>query len=261
MKDKQRSDEELFDELDTMYQRVADLEGKEAAPQHPSTAYDYGETTEEAASSHGTVVSSPGHRTHAILEKPFKNKLGQNKKWFYRRIIIIPMSLSLILFALVLILTIVKPMITPRGSNLGYVQQSTVAPPSEFVEPPSASPSVQTEQEAMQNTEGNVEKKESISQGNKKVDSPFNQNGYYAVQVGAFYNWGNARDLMEAFNRNGLDAYWISRESRNRGILYRVFVGHFMDRNEAAEFVKGKRILNDYPGSFIRVLSSSEINH
>jgi hypothetical protein len=50
MKDKQRSDEELFDELDTMYQRVADLEGKEAAPQHPSTAYDYGETTEEAAS-------------------------------------------------------------------------------------------------------------------------------------------------------------------------------------------------------------------
>ena len=260
MKDKQRSDEELFDELDTMYQRVADLEGKEAAPEHPSTAYDYGETTEEAASSHGTVVSSPGHRTHAILEKPFKNKLGQNKKWFYRRIIIIPMSLSLILFALVLILTIVKPMITPRGSNLGYVQQSTVAPPSELVEPPSASPSVQTKQEAMQNTEGNVEKKESISQGNKKADNLLTQNGYYAIQVGAFHNGKTLATLWKSL-KEGLEAYWISRESRNRGILYRVFVGHFMDRNEAAEFVKGKRILNDYPGSFIRVISSSEINH
>jgi cell division septation protein DedD len=261
MKDKQRSDEELFDELDTMYQRVTDLEGKEAASEHPSTAYDYGETTEEAASSHGTVVSSPGIRTHAIPGKPFKKKPGQNKKWFYRRIIIIPMSLSLILFALILILTIVKPMITPRGSNLGYVQQSTVAPPSALAKPPPASPSVQTKQEAMQNTEGNVEKKESISQGNKKADNLLTQNGYYAIQVGAFHNWENARDLMEAFKGKGLEAYWLSRESRNRGILYRVFVGRFVDRNEAAEFVKGRRILNDYPGSFIRVMSSSEINH
>jgi cell division septation protein DedD len=261
MKDKQRSDEELFDELDSMYQRVADLEGEGTAPRHPSTPYDYGETAEEAASGHGTVVSSPGHRTHAILGEPFKKKPGQNKKWFYRRMIIIPMSLSLILFALILILTIVKPMITPRGSNLGYVQRTTVGHPSELAKPPSGSPSVQTEQEAMQNTGGNVEKKESISQEIKKADNLFTQNGYYAIQVGAFHNWENARDLMEVFKEKGLEAYWMSRESRNRGILYRVFVGRFMDRNEAAEFVKGRRILNDYPGSFIRVISSSEINH
>jgi cell division septation protein DedD len=171
------------------------------------------------------------------------------------------MSLSLILFALVLILTILKPMITPRASNLGYVQQSTVAPPSELVEPPSVSPSVQTKQEVVLNTEGNEEKKESISQEIKKADNLFTRNGYYTIQVGAFHEWENVRDLMEVFEREGLEAYWISRESRNRGILYRVFVGRFMDRNEAVEFVKGRRILNDYPGSFIRVISSSEINH
>jgi hypothetical protein len=34
-----------------------------------------------------------------------------------------------------------------------------------------------------------------------------------------------------------------------------------MDRNEAAEFVKGNSILSDYPGSFIRMISSSEMNH
>jgi cell division septation protein DedD len=171
--------------------------------------------------------------------------------------IIIPISLSLILFALILIVTIVKLMITPHGSNLGYVQRSTFAPLSELAKPPK----VQTEQEAIQNTEGNVEKKESIPQGNKSADNLSTQNGYYAIQVGAFHNWENARDLMEAFKRKGLEAYWISRESRHRGVLYRVFVGRFMDRNEASEFVKDKRILNDYPGSFIRVILFSQINH
>ena len=153
MKDKQRSDEELFDELDTMYQRVADPEGEEAAPEHPSTPDEYGETTERAASGYETVVSSTGIRTHAIPGEPFKKEPGQNKKWFYRRIVIIPVSLFLVLFALILILTIVKPMITPHSLDLGDVQQSTVAPPSELSKPPSASPSVQTEEEAMQRAE------------------------------------------------------------------------------------------------------------
>jgi cell division septation protein DedD len=261
MKDKQRPDEELFDELDTMYQRVADFEEREAASEHPNAPYEYGETTVGVASSHGTIVSSPGHRAHGIPEKPFNKKPGQNKKWFSRRMIIIPMSLSLILFALILTLAVVKPTITPRSSNLGYVQQKTLALPSKLVEPLSASPSVQTEQEAMQKTEENLEKKESNSQANKRADNLSSQNGYYAIQVGAFHEWENARDLMEVCKREGLDAYWISRESRNRGILYRVFVGRFMDRNEAAEFVKGNSILSDYPGSFIRMISSSEMNH
>jgi cell division septation protein DedD len=175
--------------------------------------------------------------------------------------IIVPMSLPLILVALILTLAVVKPTITPRRSNLGYVQQKTVARPSKLVEPPPASPSVQAEQEAMQKTEENLEKKELNFQANKRADNLFTRNGYYAIQVGAFYEWENARDLMEVFKREGLDAYWISRESKNRGILYRVFVGCFIDRNEAAEFVKGNSILSAYPGSFIRVISSSEMSH
>jgi cell division septation protein DedD len=261
MKDKRRSDEELFDELDTMYQRVADLQGEEAASEHPSTPYEYGETTEGAVSSHEAVVSSPGHRAHGIPEKPFKKRRGRNKKWLYRRIVIIPMSFFLILFAFILILTIVKPMITPRGSNLGYVQRKTVASSAKLVEPPAGSPSVQMEQEAMQKAEENADKKESMYRGNWRADSPFTQDGYFAIQVGAFHEWENARDLMEVFKREGLDAHWISRQSRSRGILYIVFVGQFMDRNEAAEFVKGKSILNDYPDSFIQMVSSYQSHH
>jgi hypothetical protein len=83
MKDKKRSDEKLFNELDTMYQRVADLERKEAASEHPSNPYEYGETTEEAPSNHGTVVSSPGHRTHAIPGKELMRSLESRsrKNW------------------------------------------------------------------------------------------------------------------------------------------------------------------------------------
>jgi cell division septation protein DedD len=243
-----------------MYQRVADLEGEETASDQPSTPYEYGETTGEAASGYGTVVSSTGIRTHAIPGEPFKKKRGRNKKWYYRRNLMIPMSLFLIAFVFILISTLVKPMITPRGSNLGYVQQKTVAPPSELAKPPSAPPSVQTEQEVIQKAEENVDKKESNSQGNRRNDNAFTRNGNFAIQVGAFHEWENARDLMEVFKREGVEAYWISRQSRSRGILYIVFVGHFMDRNEAAKFVKGNGILNNYPDSFIRMISSSEMN-
>ncbi len=260
MKDKQRSDEELFDELDTMYQRVANVEGEKAVSEQLSTPHENGETTERAVSGRGTVASSTEMRTHAIPGKPFEKRRGQNKKWLYRRMVIIPMSLFLVLFAFVLILTVVKPMIGPRDSNLGYVQQKTVVPSAKLVGPPSASPSVQTEQEAKLKAEENVDKKESTSEGNRGDDNPFTENEYFAIQVGAFHEWENARDLMEAFKSEGLDAYWITRQRRNRGILYIVFVGHFMDRNEATEFIKGKRILNNYPDSFIRMISSSEIN-
>jgi cell division septation protein DedD len=261
MKDEQKSDDELLDELDTMYQRVADLQGKGAVSEQPGSPYEYTKSTDGTASTHGKVVSSFVNGTYTILGKPFKKKPGQSKKWFYRRIFVIPMSLSMILFALILILAIVKSMNTPRDSNLGYVQPSTVASPSELAKPPSASPSVPTEQEAPQNTEESAEKRESISLGSKRADNLLTQNGYYAIQVGAFHNWENTRDLMEAFGKKGLNAYWISRESRKRGILYRVFVGRFPDRNEAAEFARDRRILRDYPGSFIRMISPSEINH
>jgi cell division septation protein DedD len=113
----------------------------------------------------------------------------------------------------------------------------------------------------MQETEAKEEKAESVPQGRMKPDTPLAPNRYYAMQVGAFHNWENARDLVEVFKGKGLDVYWITTESRNEGILYKVLVGHFIDRNEAAEFMKDKSILNDYPGSFILAISSSKVGH
>jgi hypothetical protein len=44
-------------------------------------------------------------------------------------------------------------------------------------------------------------------------------------------------------------------ESKSRKIIYIVFSGYFTDKNEAAEFLKRKGILDDYPDSFVREIS------
>jgi cell division septation protein DedD len=69
----------------------------------------------------------------------------------------------------------------------------------------------------------------------------------------------NVRDLVGVLKKEGLDAYWIASKSTKRGALYKVFVGKFMDRNEAAQFQKDKTILKNYPDSFIQEVSSSRI--
>jgi hypothetical protein len=56
-----------------------------------------------------------------------------------------------------------------------------------------------------------------------------------------------------------LDAYLITSKRKKRGALYKVFVGQFMDRNEAAQFQKDQKILKNYPDSFIQEVSSSKI--
>jgi cell division septation protein DedD len=244
MEDKKLSEEELYDELDVMYRRVADLERMEAAPEDLSGLREYKQTADKAASTHGKVISLLYHEIRAILRKPF----------------MITMSVPLVLLASILIITLVKVMIASQGPNSDHIRSSTRGTPSELKENPSALPSVQTEQKAAQEIEAMEEKAKSVSQGIMKPDNPF-PDRYYAIQVGAFRNWENARDLIEIFKGKGFDVYWISMERRNKGILYKVLVGHFMDGNEAAEFAKDKGILNDYPGSFILAISSSEIGH
>ncbi len=70
----------------------------------------------------------------------------------------------------------------------------------------------------------------------------------------------NVRELIEALKKEGLEAYGLTMKGRNRGTLYRVLVGQFMNENEAAQFLKDKKILKNYPDSFIKEVSSSKVN-
>jgi hypothetical protein len=288
-KDKQIPEEELFGELDAMYQRVADIEKEEATE----------------IFTQGEAASSSTHGTQAVPEKPLRKKTGRNKKGSYRPMILGAIA---ILFALVLGITFWKPTAILQLLKIGDVKQPTVpprptprkppavvtpqpppAPPTTATspappkppstatppapptsptvatspaapKPPSESSPAQTKQEAVKSPREEGEKAKPIPQEIVKPDKPVPQGKYYAIQVGSFREMENVRELVGVLKKEGLDAYWIASKSTKRGALYKVFVGQFMGRNEAAQFLKDKMILRNYPDSFIQEISSSKIS-
>ena len=274
-KDKQIPEEELFDELDAMYQRVADIEKEEA-----------------------TKVSSQEevkNKNQGGLDMGSKKKSGQNGKRPYRPIILGAIA---VLFALILAITFWKPTAVLQLLNLGGTQQPTLSTPTpprprkppSIVTPaaPPAPPSIatsqtppppppvaassapppsppkslpaQAKQEAVLPPREEAEKAKPISQEIVKLNKPTPRGKYFAIQVGSFHDMENVRDLVGALKKEGLDAYWITMKSKKSGALFRVLVGQFMDTNEAAQFLKDKKILKNYPDSFIQEISSSKIN-
>ena len=116
-KDKQIPEEELFGELDAMYQRVADIEKEEA--------------TEIFAQ--GETASSSTHETQVVPEKPLRKRSGRNKKRSYR-----PMILGAIavFFALILGIAFWKPTAILQLFKIGDVKQPSVSPRSTLRKPP-----------------------------------------------------------------------------------------------------------------------------
>ena len=270
-KDKSIPEEELFDELDAMYQRVADIEKEEATETLPPI---------EPKSS-----SMPG--TRVASEKALNKKSGRNKKRPYR-----PMILGAIavLFALILGMTFWKPTAILQLLKLGDVKQPTVpsrpAPrkssavvtPKTLPAPPPAAPSPATPQPPSAVTPPPPPipptvatspappkpPSESVAAQAKqeavKSPTPPPQGKFYAIQIGSFREMENVRDLVETLKKEGLDAYWITSKSKRRGALYKVFVGQFTDTNEATQFQKDKTILKNYPDSFVQEISSPGIS-
>jgi cell division septation protein DedD len=83
----------------------------------------------------------------------------------------------------------------------------------------------------------------------------FTESLHYAVQVGAFSNWRNASRRVDSLRKKSLEPYWIARQSRSRGTVYVIFAGSFTNRQEAVQFMEGKDIRKNYPGSFVRCIS------
>ena len=253
MKDNEKSEEKPFDELDTMYQRVAEIEREEAAE-----------------------TSIPGEK------KPEQKKQLEKKKKRSPRPIIIVALICFIIVTIVWTVTVLKPSFIPQGFKKGDRPQSIVKPPpappkpsSELPSaqmeqkptpttpppPPSESLPVQKKQEAMKSTQKEQDKVKPITKEMIKADEPLPQAKYYAIQIGAFRDFENAHDLFEVLKKEGLDAYWTTSKSMKKGPLYKVFVGRFVNKNEATGFLKDKKILNNHPGSFIGTVESYRIMH
>ena len=285
MKDKQISEEELLEELDTMYQRVADIEKEEAA------------------------------------EPPafVKTKPKQRKKGAFRNILI-AMFIFFIALASILAITVFDPVTLLERLRTGATQPSTVvtrrspskrppvapspatpkppvavtsseplkapavaasspASPSPSVATPPATtapasvapspapaksasqlPPVQPKQEGVKNLPQETEKPKPILPETMQPNKPLPRGKYFAIQVGAFRDMENVRELVETFKKEGLEAYWVPMESEIRGTIYRVFVGRFTNTDEAAEVLKDKKIFKNYPGSFVKAVPSSKMN-
>jgi len=282
-KEKQLPEEEVFGELDAMYQRVADIEKEEA---------------EEVS-----VQEETKDKERKVLEKGSKKKSGQGGKRPYRLIILGAVA---VLFALILAITFWKPTALLQFLKIGETQQPTVSQPPRLrklpaaVTPPapSASPSgatsqtppspplttaspmpptpppaaassapaptpaqaspVQTKQEALKGPREESEKTKPIGQETVKPDKLTAEEKYYAVQVGSFRHMENVRDLAGVLKKEGLDTYWVAMKDKKGETFYRVFVGQFKDKNGAAQFLKDKKIFRNYPGSFIQEVASSK---
>jgi cell division septation protein DedD len=258
-KDKQIPEVELFDELDAMYQRVADIEKEEATEIL---------TREEGA-------SSSTHGIRVAPEKPLKKKPGRNKKRSYRPMILGTIA---ILFALLLGITFWKPMSILQLLRIGDVQEPAVpprpapqkapavatpkAPPAPPIaatspaplKPPSA---VATSPAPPKPTSESVPAQ--TRQEVMKSPNSLPRAKYFAIQVGSFRDMENVRGLVEVLKKEGLEAYWIASKSKKRGAFYRVLVGQFVDTNEATQFLRDKKIFKNYPDSFVQEISSSKI--
>ena len=254
MKDEQASEEKLMGELDRMYRHVADLESSQAAVEHDHNPYEHEQISDQVASTHAKIIPFPGHRIHLPAGEPSEEEPRQKRKSSYRPYLIVA-SFFVIFLAFILIIIPLKVIIAPRGSEKGDPRQST------FPIHLTPSPPVQKEEEVLQNIEERQQKAETIPHQTMEPISPFTQERYYAVQVGAFRKRKNASELIDAFQKKDLEAYWIEMDSKSRRTIYIVFSGYFADRNEAAKFMKEKDILKNYPGSFVREISSEEVNH
>jgi hypothetical protein len=247
MKDDQSSEEKVMKELDRMYLRVADLEsGQVTAQNNPDECE---QNSDHRVATHEKVIPFPVREIHEISEAPPEDKLRRKRKPWYRSYLMI--SFPVIFLLLISLLIIAKIIIASRDAERAETPQIALPAPLDQLAP------AHTE-----DTGQGIEKRKQKAglqpdQTTKPVLS-LTQKRHHTVQVGAFRNWENTRDLIEGLQKKGLEGYWVEINTKDGGTLYRVFSGYFMGRNEATEFMKDKSILTDYPGSFVREISSNK---
>jgi len=125
------------------------------------------------------------------------------------------------------------PAVNPPAQSEG---QSTAAPPTKL------GPAVET---------GGAREKEASFE--KQPRQPA-EGRSYAVQVSAMRDLNMAKELVESQKKSGLAFYLAKITTKDRGVWYRVYLGHFASRTEAARYMKEKKIKESFPESFIQKL-------
>jgi hypothetical protein len=272
MKDEEKPEKDIFEDLDKMYQRVADIEKEEAA-EVSVLKKEKPEPKEERSSRRSSrpiliaalivCIISAGILAFPSLKEMIASLLSKKSKTPPPFVATPPVPKA-------------KP---PAPPPVPKEQEAMKIPPKEIEKPeplPPALPPVPKEQEAMKVPPKEIEKPEPLPPAPPPVPKeqeamkippkeaekakPIAQEKYYTIQIGAFHELQYARDLLKISKREGLDAYLTKSQDKKRGTSYKVFVGHFKDEKEGTRFLKEKKILDDYPGSFVRKEPSFKIH-
>jgi len=238
-----------------------------------SEASDPPEALGPSEKSKASKVSKTSKTLEASEEEPLPEKAP------FSRTYVIVVSVSVIFVASVFLMVILDLVAGPRGSKKREPLEVTA--PIQL----KSSPPVQKQENVSQPAEQRQPQTETIPQETVASKSPmhqtdapnspthqtaepkspthqtalpepvFTESMHYAVQVGAFSNWRNAFRRVDSLRKKNLDPYWIARQSRSRGTVYVIFAGSFTNRQEAVQFMEGKDIRKNYPGSFVRGIS------
>jgi cell division septation protein DedD len=58
----------------------------------------------------------------------------------------------------------------------------------------------------------------------------------YSLRLGAFRTLDRAKKAVGAYNQNGSSPYWTKVDLGDKGVWFRVYLGHFEDREKALRF-------------------------
>ncbi|HYA13300.1 MAG TPA: SPOR domain-containing protein [Syntrophales bacterium] len=90
------------------------------------------------------------------------------------------------------------------------------------------------------------------------TDSSKTSNGKkYSIQIRAYPENEKtaAAEFVSDLRRIHPDTRTEKANIRGRGVWYRILIGHFANIEEASTYMKEKKVLDMYPGSFIQVIS------
>jgi cell division septation protein DedD len=76
----------------------------------------------------------------------------------------------------------------------------------------------------------------------------------YAIQVSAVRDLNTAKEFVETQKKSGRPLYLAKIRIKDRGVWYRIYLGHFANRAEAARYMEEKKIKEFFPECFIQRL-------
>jgi septal ring-binding cell division protein DamX len=148
-----------------------------------------------------------------------------------------------------------------KWSHLPIPVAQPSAPPALPALAPPANPPAQSERQSIAapptklgpaEETGVAREKEASSE--KQPSQPAGTKSY-AIQVSAMRDLNLAKEFVETQKKSGQAFYLGKITTKDRGVWYRIYLGHFANRAEAARYMEEKKIREFFPECFIQKLS------